>query len=151
MIDLQGGSIPLVFTAVAGALPHIQNGRIKGIGVTSAARAPSLPNCGQRLLLAPIIHLALLMMLFIGLSLAMPMRADWRRVVIGHAKARVEFRAASDDFLARYGHARMFARRPRPVLSPFALGIPSDYNPSSRRGQLRDTDGGPRLRCLSYR
>ena len=44
MIDLQGGSIPLVFTAVAGALPHIQNGRIKGIGVTSAARAPSLPN-----------------------------------------------------------------------------------------------------------
>ena len=44
MIDLQGGSIPLVFTAVAGALPHIQNGRIKGIGVSSAARAPSLPN-----------------------------------------------------------------------------------------------------------
>jgi tripartite-type tricarboxylate transporter receptor subunit TctC len=44
MIDLQGGSIPLVFTAVAGALPHIQNGRIKAIGVTSAARAPSLPN-----------------------------------------------------------------------------------------------------------
>jgi len=44
MIDLQGGSIPLVFTAVAGALPHLQNGRIKGIGVTSAARAPSLPN-----------------------------------------------------------------------------------------------------------
>jgi len=46
MIDLQGGSIPLVFTAVAGALPHIQNGRIKAIGVTSAARAPSLPNVG---------------------------------------------------------------------------------------------------------
>ncbi len=44
LIDVQGGSIPLVFTAVAGALPHIQNGRIKGIGVTSAARAPSLPN-----------------------------------------------------------------------------------------------------------
>ena len=63
------------------------------------------------------------MMLFIGLSLAMPMRADWRRVVIGHAKARVEFPvgAASDDFLARYGHARMFARRPRPVLSHLSL------------------------------
>ena len=44
MIDLQGGSIPLVFTAVAGALPHIKNGRIKPIGVTSAARAPSLPD-----------------------------------------------------------------------------------------------------------
>jgi tripartite-type tricarboxylate transporter receptor subunit TctC len=31
-------------TAVAGALPHIQAGRIKGIGVSSAARASSLPN-----------------------------------------------------------------------------------------------------------
>jgi hypothetical protein len=31
MIDLQGGNIPIVLTAVAGALPHIQAGRIKGI------------------------------------------------------------------------------------------------------------------------
>ena len=44
MIDLQGGNIPLVITAVAGALPHIQAGRIKGIGVSSAQRASSLPN-----------------------------------------------------------------------------------------------------------
>jgi tripartite-type tricarboxylate transporter receptor subunit TctC len=44
MIDLQGGNIPIVLTAVAGALPHIQAGRIKGIGVSSAARASSLPN-----------------------------------------------------------------------------------------------------------
>jgi len=44
MIDLQGGNIPLVLTAVAGALPHIQAGRIKGIGVSSAQRASSLPN-----------------------------------------------------------------------------------------------------------
>ena len=44
MIDLQGGNIPIVITAVAGALPHIQAGRIKGIGVSSAQRASSLPN-----------------------------------------------------------------------------------------------------------
>lgn len=44
MIDLQGGNIPIVLTAVAGALPHIQAGRIKGIGVSSATRASSLPD-----------------------------------------------------------------------------------------------------------
>lgn len=44
MIDLQGGNIPLVFTAVAGALPHIKAGRIKAIGVPSAKRSPSLPD-----------------------------------------------------------------------------------------------------------
>jgi|LauGreDrversion4_2_1035121.scaffolds.fasta_scaffold110773_2 tripartite-type tricarboxylate transporter receptor subunit TctC len=44
MIDLQGGNIPLVFTAVAGALPHIKAGRIKAIGVPSAQRSPSLPD-----------------------------------------------------------------------------------------------------------
>ena len=44
MIDLQAGSIPLVFTAVAGALPLIQNGRIKPIAVAGAERVASLPN-----------------------------------------------------------------------------------------------------------
>jgi tripartite-type tricarboxylate transporter receptor subunit TctC len=44
MIDLQGGNIPLVFTAVAGALPHIKAGRIKALGVPSATRSPSLPD-----------------------------------------------------------------------------------------------------------
>ncbi len=44
MIDLQGGNIPIVITAVAGALPHIQAGRIKAIGVSSAQRASSLPD-----------------------------------------------------------------------------------------------------------
>ena len=42
MIDLQAGSIPLVFTAVAGALPLIQNGRIKPIAVAGAERVASL-------------------------------------------------------------------------------------------------------------
>jgi tripartite-type tricarboxylate transporter receptor subunit TctC len=44
MIDLQGGNIPLVITAVAGALPHIKANRIKAIGVSSASRASSLPD-----------------------------------------------------------------------------------------------------------
>jgi tripartite-type tricarboxylate transporter receptor subunit TctC len=44
MIDLQAGSIPLVWTAVAGALPLIQSGRIKPIAVPASARASSLPN-----------------------------------------------------------------------------------------------------------
>ena len=44
MIDLQGGNIPLVITAVAGALPHIKANRIKAIGVSSAKRASSLPD-----------------------------------------------------------------------------------------------------------
>lgn len=44
MIDLQGGNIPLVITAVAGALPHVKAERIKAIGVASAERASSLPD-----------------------------------------------------------------------------------------------------------
>ena len=44
MIDLQGGNITLVFTAVAWALPHIKAGRIKALGVPSATRSPSLPD-----------------------------------------------------------------------------------------------------------
>lgn len=43
MIDLQAGSIPLVWTAVAGALPLIQGGRIKPIAVPASERASSLP------------------------------------------------------------------------------------------------------------
>ena len=44
MIDVQGGTIPLVYTAVAGAYPHIMSGRITAIAVSSEKRAPSLPN-----------------------------------------------------------------------------------------------------------
>jgi tripartite-type tricarboxylate transporter receptor subunit TctC len=44
LIDVQGGTIPLVYTAVAGAYLHIQNGTIIAIAVSSAERVPSLPN-----------------------------------------------------------------------------------------------------------
>jgi len=43
MIDVQAGVIPLVFTAVAGGLPHVKSGRLKAIAVSSEKRAASLP------------------------------------------------------------------------------------------------------------
>ncbi|MBO1076838.1 Bug family tripartite tricarboxylate transporter substrate binding protein [Roseomonas marmotae] len=43
MADLIAGNIPMMFDSVASALPHIQGGRIKALGVTSATRAPQLP------------------------------------------------------------------------------------------------------------
>ena len=44
MIDVVGGSVPLVFTAVAGASPYLRQGRIKAIAITSARRDPSVPD-----------------------------------------------------------------------------------------------------------
>jgi tripartite-type tricarboxylate transporter receptor subunit TctC len=44
MADLIGGNIPMMFDSVASALPHIQGGRIRALAVTSAARAPQLPD-----------------------------------------------------------------------------------------------------------
>ena len=44
LIDVEGGVIPLVYTAVAGAYQHIQSGSIKPIAVSTAKRVPSLPD-----------------------------------------------------------------------------------------------------------
>ena len=44
MGDALGGNIPLVFTAVAGAMPHLKSGKLVPIAVSSRARSPSLPN-----------------------------------------------------------------------------------------------------------
>ena len=44
LIDLLGGNIPLVYTAVAGATQYVKSGRIKAIAVSSAKRSPSLPD-----------------------------------------------------------------------------------------------------------
>ena len=41
--DLLGGNIPMMFDSVASALPHVQAGRIKALGVTSISRATQLP------------------------------------------------------------------------------------------------------------
>jgi len=44
MGDALGGNIPLVFTAVAGAMPHLKSGKLVPIAVSSSTRSPSLPN-----------------------------------------------------------------------------------------------------------
>ena len=41
--DLTGGQVPLFFPTAPGALPHIQAGRIRPLGVAGAARSPALP------------------------------------------------------------------------------------------------------------
>ena len=44
LTDLLGGTIPLVYTAVAGAVQHVKSGKLHGVAVSSAQRAPSLPD-----------------------------------------------------------------------------------------------------------
>ena len=44
LIDVQGGAIPLVFTAVAGAYPFVKSGRVVAIGIPSPKRLESLPD-----------------------------------------------------------------------------------------------------------
>lgn len=44
MTDVLGGNIPLVYTAVAGAVSHVKSGKLHAVAVSSAQRAPSLPD-----------------------------------------------------------------------------------------------------------
>ena len=44
MTDALGGNIPMVFTAVAGAMQHVKAGRLVPIAVSSAKRSPALPD-----------------------------------------------------------------------------------------------------------
>ncbi len=44
MADALGGNVPLVYTAVAGAMTHVKAGRLVPIAVSSNKRAPSLPD-----------------------------------------------------------------------------------------------------------
>ena len=44
MTDLLGGTIPLVYTAVAGAIQHVKSGKLHAVAVSSGQRAPSLPD-----------------------------------------------------------------------------------------------------------
>ena len=41
--DLLGGQVMLAFPGIAGMLPHIKTGRLRGLGVTGAKRSPELP------------------------------------------------------------------------------------------------------------
>lgn len=42
--DLLGGQVPLLFDNISGALPFIQQGKLKALGVTTAFRSPLLAN-----------------------------------------------------------------------------------------------------------
>ena len=44
MTDVLGGSIPLVYTAIAGANQHVRSGKLVGLAVSSAQRSSSLPD-----------------------------------------------------------------------------------------------------------
>ena len=44
MTDAIGGQVPLMFDSLAAALPHIRNGKVKPIAVSSARRSPQLPD-----------------------------------------------------------------------------------------------------------
>lgn len=44
MVDVMGGQIPLVFTAIATAQQYVKAGRLVGLGVPSAKRSPALPD-----------------------------------------------------------------------------------------------------------
>jgi tripartite-type tricarboxylate transporter receptor subunit TctC len=44
MLDLLGGRVAVFFSTVAVARPHIQSGKIKGLGVTTSKRSAALPN-----------------------------------------------------------------------------------------------------------
>lgn len=44
MTDLLGGTIPLVYTAVAGAHGHVKSGKLRAIAVSSAQRSSALPD-----------------------------------------------------------------------------------------------------------
>src|SRR5690606_26851505 len=44
MAEVVGGSLPLLYTAVAGAFPYVERGQLKAIAISADQRLPSLPN-----------------------------------------------------------------------------------------------------------
>jgi tripartite-type tricarboxylate transporter receptor subunit TctC len=44
MADLIAGNVGLMFDSLASALPHVQAGRVRALGVTSPARMPQMPD-----------------------------------------------------------------------------------------------------------
>jgi tripartite-type tricarboxylate transporter receptor subunit TctC len=43
MPDLVSGKVDVLFDSVASALPHIKDGRVRALGISSAQRSPLLP------------------------------------------------------------------------------------------------------------
>lgn len=41
--DLMGGQVPMLFISLVAAMPHVQAGRVRALGITSLQRAPTAP------------------------------------------------------------------------------------------------------------
>ncbi len=44
LTDLLGGRLSLIFSSMPPALPHVQSGKLRALGVTSGARSPAAPD-----------------------------------------------------------------------------------------------------------
>ena len=44
LTDLLGGRLSMIFSSMPPALPHVQSGKLRALGVTSAARSPAAPD-----------------------------------------------------------------------------------------------------------
>jgi tripartite-type tricarboxylate transporter receptor subunit TctC len=44
MVDVIGGQIEMLFDQMATAVPHVKGGKVRALGVTTAARSPAMPN-----------------------------------------------------------------------------------------------------------
>ena len=44
LTDLLGGRLSIIFSSMPPALPHVQTGKLRALGVTSAARSPAAPD-----------------------------------------------------------------------------------------------------------
>lgn len=44
LADLLGGQVQLIFGAMPATIPHVKSGKLRGVGVTTAKRAPALPD-----------------------------------------------------------------------------------------------------------
>jgi len=44
LIDLLGGRLSMIFSSMPPALPHLQSGKLRALGVTSSARSPAAPD-----------------------------------------------------------------------------------------------------------
>jgi tripartite-type tricarboxylate transporter receptor subunit TctC len=44
LADLVGGQVKVMFAGIVSGLPHVRNGRLRGLGVTSRGRSPAAPD-----------------------------------------------------------------------------------------------------------
>ena len=45
VLDQISGQIQIAFNTAIGVIPHVQNGRLKAIAISTRARFPAMPSC----------------------------------------------------------------------------------------------------------